>query len=510
MPHEIELKLDFDPEAADGSARADPRTVMPPGGATQRLSARYYDTKQGSLMRRGLALRVRRHGERRIQTLKAPGFGLLDRSEWEAEVDGDRPDLDAIPDPDLRDDIAALGPLESVFATEVERTTWEVGRGRSRIEVALDEGEIQAGGETRPVQEIELELVQGEPADLFELAREIAATQPVKLGVQTKSERGYRLASGASDAAVKAEPVTIDADDTAADAFQKIALACIRHFRLNEPLIVARRSEDALHQGRVALRRLRSAFSLFRDVIASPESERLKAELRDLSQFLGEARNIDVYRRRLAGERAGEPGVEALLAEIDRSRTATYDRVVERLSSEQARVLMLELAAFAEAGPHLRDESLAEARSQPAEKFAARVLERRWRKVKKVGKHLETLDPHARHQVRIEAKKLRYASEFFGSLVEGRKAKRRYKSFLKALEALQERLGDLNDIATAEEVTRGLAVPLAPASPIAQESGPAVEDEESEDEREQERVTELLAAAAEAHRALRQARPFWG
>jgi CHAD domain-containing protein len=91
-------------------------------------------------------------------------------------------------------------------------------------------------------------------------------------------------------------------------------------------------------------------------------------------------------------------------------------------------------------------------RTEPVEMFAAEELARRRKKVRKRGADLADLDPHARHQVRIEVKKLRYATEFFSPLFEGRKASKRTEAFLSALESLQEHLGELNDLAVSQEM----------------------------------------------------------
>ena len=72
--------------------------------------------------------------------------------------------------------------------------------------------------------------------------------------------------------------------------------------------------------------------------------------------------------------------------------------------------------------------------------------------MKKWGRHLETLDPEAHHHIRIEAKKLRYASEFFARLVSSKTSRKRHKRILKALERLQAHLGTLNDIRTWHEL----------------------------------------------------------
>src|SRR5262244_1667425 len=86
----------------------------------------------------------------------------------------------------------------------------------------------------------------------------------------------------------------------------------------------------------------------------------------------------------------------------------------------------------------------------PIEVFAAEQLRRQWRKVRKRGKQLAQLDVKKRHRLRIQVKKLRYATEFFSGLFRGNKGRRRQKKFMPALKRLQAGLGDLNDIAVDE------------------------------------------------------------
>jgi CHAD domain-containing protein len=82
---------------------------------------------------------------------------------------------------------------------------------------------------------------------------------------------------------------------------------------------------------------------------------------------------------------------------------------------------------------------------RPVEEIAADSLEAVWRRVRKRARQIETLDIEARHELRKELKKLRYAIEFLGSL----HARRRVRPFLKLLKTLQETFGFLNDSAMA-------------------------------------------------------------
>ncbi len=80
-----------------------------------------------------------------------------------------------------------------------------------------------------------------------------------------------------------------------------------------------------------------------------------------------------------------------------------------------------------------------------------------------MGKHLEELDPPRRHRLRIQAKKLRYAAEFFAGAFSGKKASRRREDFVTARQ-LQDALGDLNDIAVHEQLSRRLVAGRLPTA----------------------------------------------
>ena len=250
----------------------------------------------------GYSLRVRSTGGGFVQTVKSTGdsAGLFDREEWEFPVDSIEPDLGKLKGLPL-EPLSRSGKLRKVapvVRTEVHRTSWRIEQGQSAIQVDLDEGKIDAGERSRPLCELELELLSGEAEELLRLARDIADQVPVRIGVLSKAERGFALAAGKLDKVHKAGAVAVESGMTIAEAFAVIANDCIQHYRLNEPLVIAKCDADALHQTRVAMRRLRSAFTLFRPVLRGAGYERLRMELRWFTAQLGDARNLDVYLER--------------------------------------------------------------------------------------------------------------------------------------------------------------------------------------------------------------------
>jgi inorganic triphosphatase YgiF len=351
--------------------------------------------------------------------------------------------------------------------------------------MVLDRGAVVAGDRRSSICEIELELKSGDVAALFAFARKLDAAAPLRLGVLTKAERGYGLVDPAVPA-FRADAIDLHRDTTAGQALQHIVQACLRQFRLNEDLLLIGQTPEALHQARVALRRLRSALSIFKVLIADEASAELRETLRWLANALGPARSIDVLVSR------APPG--ALRDRLEAARHDAYAQVKAILASAQARGLMLDLAQWSASGEWLGAVDAAEFRDQRASIFARTALDRLRRKVKRGGEDLVGLDDQARHELRKDAKKLRYAAEFFAVQCDRKRQRRRYKRFVAALEALQDALGALNDLVTAPAVLTELGIANSPDTMAVLFPGSR---------------KKLLEAAGEAHAALVDAGRFW-
>ncbi len=463
MSAEIELKLEI-PAGSIGRLNHSP---LLKNAAAERKSAVlqsvYFDTSKQTLRRHGLLLRIRRSGARRVQTVKQDdghGAGLFSRGEWECDVAADRPDFDAARR-------SALGPLltgklcrrlRPVFATRVRREVYPLERRGSTIELTIDKGEIETAERAAPICEIELELKDGQPAALFDVAQALAREVPVELAAASKAARGYALLAGEAPGPVKAEPVRLDAATSQAQAFQIIARACLHQMLANVPGLRSG-DLDALHELRIGLRRMRVAMSLFKAMLAGRQTDAMKAAFRRAGEQLGPARELDVFIKGVVSraENGGGGGriVRPLAADLRAQRTQALARAQQTVASQRFRTLMLDAAAWIEIGDWTRsdDDLVRLLREQPAALVAAEELRRRRKKMRKRGAHLATLDPRRRHKLRIQAKKLRYACEFFAGAFPGRKAQRRRRKFLARLKALQDELGDLNDIVVHEGIT---------------------------------------------------------
>jgi triphosphatase len=355
----------------------------------------------------------------------------------------------------------------------------------ARIDVALDRGDIVAGDRRTPLSEIELELVEGTPAALFSFARKIDAVAPVRLGVLSKAERGYRLL-GPATRAVKAEPVALTPEMGVPGVFRILADACLRQFRLNE-ILLGSGGVEAVHQARVALRRLRSALSMFKAVLEDETFAHLKNELKWLAGVLGEVRDLDVLISRCKDETLSET--------LAMAREKAFAAAAAELASPRTRALMLDFSHWLACGDWLSLPHTREIRERPVVDFAAGALDRLRRKVKKGGRDLVDLDDEARHEVRKDAKKLRYASDFFATLFDRKRQKRRHGRFRDALEALQDQLGALNDAAAMPEVLARLG--------LEDDATAAFPSSTPQNRRDG------IKAAADAHDALLDTKRFW-
>ncbi|MEZ2130788.1 MULTISPECIES: CHAD domain-containing protein [unclassified Sinorhizobium] len=439
MPSEIEVKLEPSSEIIKRLTRAD---LLGKPEILKQTSI-YFDTEDRRLFTSGFTVRIRRTGEARIQTVKATGqsASLFTRSEWETPLEGDAPVLDH--SNPLTSEFGSDLELRPMFDVEVERRIWSVEESGSTIEVALDQGVVISGERNTDVRELELELKDGEPKDLFVLVRKIEALAPVRFGIRSKAERGFSLIE-AQKFFHKAESVHLDKSMHAAASFQAIAASCFRQFRMNEDILLRHRNAEALHQARVALRRLRSAFSLYKPLLQGEEPQRLKDELRWLAGVLGEARNLDVLLPKAMDD--------DLWQRLSAAREAAYDDALEALSSSRARALMLDFNEWLHCGNDLLLPDTEEVHEMKASDFAGAALDRMRKKLKKHGRALAEVDDQQRHEARKDAKKLRYAGEFFASLFDDRRGAGRHKRFMAAMEDLQDHLGALNDLASGPAV----------------------------------------------------------
>lgn len=493
MDREIELKFLIPPEAA-----ALALTQLKGEGAVRQLDATYFDTPDHALRKAGFGLRVRDGEGGRKQTLKsASAGGVFSRGEWEERIVGPGPDRDAL----ARTPAAAMldgETLAPVFTTRVERVVRLVHVGEAVIEAALDRGELSADGRRAAVCELELELKAGPPEALFDLARQLAKRVPLRLSLISKAERGYGLAVGVDASAPRRQAAVLDPKASVAEALQALGQADLAHLCASLEALRERPEPDSVHQARVATRRLRALLKIFKPLAQDDAARRLDAELDWLAGEFDAARDLDVFVGDVWSERAAGAafaGRDDFERALKAARANAYLRMEAALESPRARDVLLDAAAWLEAGAWTTDPALAELRDGRADTFAAAVLDHRRDQVRKRAKHFADLDAHARHKLRLKGKILRYAAEDLAPLFP--EHSKRAEPFIEVAKAVQDRLGALND----RHVRRSLIETVVHGDEATSRDAVRVALNDDEDG--------LLKTAAKALNDLLDAKPFW-
>jgi inorganic triphosphatase YgiF len=447
--HEVELKFQVPAKrrravAAEVAGRTPARRV--------RLQAAYVDTPDRLLAENGIALRLRREGRAWVQTLKGPADDGMTRVEHNVARGSAAPPPEV--DPALHREVplgarlaellagrpdAVLGVL---FRTDILRGTRLLRTRLGTVELAYDEGAILAGDARLPVAELEIELKAGSPAAVLATARAWVARHGLWLDTRTKAERGDLLARGLPMAAPRtAGAVALEGGLDAAGAWQRVLRSCAEQVSTNASQIATGTfGDEHVHQLRVGLRRLRSAWRLFG--IAEQDGTPT-GDAAALFRRLGAARDLAVLEAEFA------PPLEAAWqgtgATVDSARRwlppgGPAEAPDEAVREPATQALLLALLDFPP--PALEEGGV--------RGFVAARIARWHKRAAADAARFDKLDDTARHRLRKHLKRLRYAVEFSASLYKRRDVRR----YLRPVKALQERLGALADAAMAIDAFR--------------------------------------------------------
>lgn len=494
--HEVEVKLAAGP-AGLGPILAGPTLTAAGIRKTQRLDSVYYDTPDRRLSGRGVSLRVRHKNGVAEQTVKTEGDGvaLTRRGEWTVPCPTGQPDPSAFADPAPRDLLGLIlpGELQPIVASRIDRTVSIVtvpaaapgsvggdAAAPTRVEVAIDSGSIETLDRREEVAEVELELLDGPAVGLFALARTLNREAPLLPALESKAARGFRLAAGtpASHRLLAQEP-TLAPDMPALTAFRRIAESCLAQIAGNLPLILTagpgpEAAPEPVHQMRVGARRFRSALALFKGLLDTEERRVANGIVKGLADLLNDTRDWDVFcAETLPPIAAGlaDPAIATLGHRAATVRDRARDGLLAALCDGTATDRLLALEAWLE-DLSAQGETHRTAAREPLGHLAAGLLDRRHKAVTKAGRNFADSDLAQRHAVRLAVKKLRYACDFFHSLYPAKRA----KPYRKALKALQEDLGRLQDAATATRLVESLDADAKGAArlPLARAGGRVV------------------------------------
>lgn len=504
--NETELKLAVDPKWLSKLASFEMPGWTVIKRKQKKLANTYYDTDSLQFLEAGCSLRVREAGGTFTQTLKSDSGSdaLHRRIEENVELPDNHITVPRISDPALAEEIGFLfnGDLVPVFQNRFERLAVELENGRtgSVVEVAFDKGVVRHGRKQQSFAELELELVTGEPSDLYGLAMSFADVAPIYFSGDTKSSLGYRIGRGIQPDYKVAGIPELARGMSVAEAMQSVFRNCFGQWIANQAAVLSDHHPEGVHQMRVSLRRMRSALSLFGKFLTDDVRIAANRDFRWAAETLGPARDLDVFLAEIIAPIAGRTMPEGVLQPL----TDAAEQARRRRTPVMRRALMSKRYTAAVLRTGLWIETLADgglpqaAHDTPVEEIAGKLLARRHAKVLSTGKGFEKLGYDERHMVRIALKKLRYANEFFRSLYDERSVKR----YGRLLSALQDDLGFMNDMAMSMTLAGELGGDDQESGDYARAHGFLLGWQQRQ----------LLASNARMcadWRAFRQARPYW-
>ncbi|MEA3075791.1 MAG: hypothetical protein QOF60_699 [Actinomycetota bacterium] len=424
----------------------------------QELEATYYDTPELRLARAGASLRYRTgEGKSGRWTVKLPegggdGPGLVRR-----EVDVDAP-AGAIPEELARlvRAHARSASLAAVGVLKTRRSRLQVrdpDTGSPLVEVADDEVSVLDGGGqvAERFREIEAELVEGAPVS--RLADVVDKLQAAGAGPADPISKIARALGPRASAAPDVVVPELGKDASLGEVVGAAIASGLTRLVAHDPGVRLGADIEDVHQARVAARRLRSDLRTFRALVEPEANTVLRTELQWLGQELGHVRDADVLLERLREQIAALPAADAragaaLLHRLEEERKEKRAELLAALDSDRYLALLDRLVAAAAGPPVVESATTTKAREAlPA--IVAPAWKHLHRAVSHLGKHPED---EALHEVRIRAKRARYAAEAASAVVGKPAAK-----FAKAVAGVQGALGDLQDAVVAEAWLRTAA-----------------------------------------------------
>jgi len=394
--------------------------------STDHLTDTYYDTDDWRCHRAGFALRVRQYDDQIEATLKAFKSqteipGLRSRREITQHLDAEGlTNLQGL----MKGKGAVSDRLRLIVGSYILRPMFDVQTHRKSFdllleppkglepsvrlgEVTLDDTTITAGEKQAKLTRVEIEMKPNMIKRLQPFVDEMRTACNLQPASASKFGTGMALGNYNPTFTLDLGSLIINSDSSLGD----VAFAVMRKhfiaFLAREPLARLGEDSEAIHDMRVATRRLRAAMSLFRTIL-SPRFERVRDELKWIAQTLGEARDLDVQITQLSGWTQDRSLINVLIKEREQAQA----KLLEALDSKRYRQLIRVLTELLKRGAMNRVEAKAR-----AVESAPPLIAGRWKRFCKAADGV-TLDSSAEeyHGVRIRVKRLRYAVEFFSDL----------------------------------------------------------------------------------------------
>jgi triphosphatase len=437
---------------------------------TRRLVDRYMDTADWRLAQAGFVLRTRQRGHAVEVTMKDTGTadreGLRRRLELTESLPSGLGALGSSGPVGRRvRAVAGRRPLVQVLEIRTRRQPFSLRVDGSEVaEVALDDTTIVVGMGKAParLRRVEVEVAPGWLAAIRPVVEDLRQSAELSPAALSKFQAGLLAAGISVPGPPDLGPSTVTSDATIGEVAYAVLRAQVRELLANEPGTRLGEDPEALHDMRVATRRLRAALDLFASALPS-RAAAIRKELGWIADELGAVRDLDVQLADMA-QRAGwaehwigPEGRTALghlrmLLELERDEAR--GELLEALESARWERLTSALVAFARQGPSRRNP----AARVPALLAAGALVESGHRAMWAAAKRARrSQSAHDLHRVRIRGKRLRYALEFLAPLY-GKPALR----FTKKLVVLQDLLGAVQDAEVGAARLFALATEQAP------------------------------------------------
>ncbi|KVS28598.1 CHAD domain-containing protein [Burkholderia cepacia] len=373
------------------------------------------------------------------------------------EVDGVAPDTTRRPEAGMQPESSALR-----LVSERRCGRWADDSGVV-VEMTLDDVTLHRGGEP-PRRYVELRLAAPDWETLaartaalhalFAAARELSGAWPAFVQLTSVIDRAC-AAEPAASGPVKAQPVDLTGVRTQRAALFALSGDITAQWLGNESGVLEYDDPEFVHQMRVALRRLRTLMRFFPRFADRQWRDTLGVDMHWLAALLGTVRDWDVFATEsLPALIAADGGDGEWNGTLDAARAQCVAARGElRQALHSARYARLTLGWLEWLGslalPHAEDGDAPSLRRH-ATKRVRRLFGDLY-----ASPSLTSLDTAARHQVRIDAKRLRYALEFFASLA----SRRTRTETVKTLARVQSVLGEANDTIVALHHLEKLAAP---------------------------------------------------
>jgi CHAD domain-containing protein len=455
---EVERKYEIDPSAIMPSLAEVPGVASVSQPVEHRLEAVYFDTAGLDLARRGITLRRRTGGDDAGWHLKLPG-GADTRTEVSLPLGRS---AKAVPPPLLEPVRAVVRdrPLSPVARLRTRRCERDLVAEDGTVLAHVCDDEVRAerlvDAGSQSWREWEIEVVD----DHGDLLPALEA-RLLEAGART-TEHGSKLLRALGDALASPSAAPRAREGLGPDLASAVLLTYLEQhvseLHRQDARVRAEHGES-VHKMRVATRRLRSALSTYRPLLAPGSTEALREELRWVGQSLGEARDAQVLRERFDRLVAAEP-VELVLGPVaarldgemgDREQRGR-ERALEALDSARYYRLLDALDEVLAAPPVVVDAD------GSAAKVVPRLIQRDGRRLRRAVKAVaRAADAHDRdlafHEARKKAKRLRYAAESAIPIFP-----QRAEALASAAEAVQEVLGERQDTVVSRQTLRECGV----------------------------------------------------